>query len=86
MLPLLGIDDIAIVEKTNIYKSGNTCIISIDNKDVIIRKIIDFNNYIELQTAFPYGQTLKLTKDEMIKRNFTVLGKIIKAENKSAFK
>lgn len=86
MLPLLGVDDIAIVEKTNTYKSGNTCIISIDNKDVIIRKIIDFNNYIELQTAFPYGQTLKLTKDEMIKRNFTILGKIIKTENRSAFR
>lgn len=86
MLPLLGTGDIAIVEKMNTFESGYTCLFSIDNKDIMIRKIIDFQNYIELHTAFPYSQPIRLTKEEMISRNFTILGRIIKVENQSAFK
>ena len=86
MLPLLGTGDIAIVEKINTFKSGQTCLISLDNNSIIIRKIIDFKEYIELHTAFPYGQPVKLTKEDIKIRNFIILGKIIKAENESAFK
>ncbi len=85
MLPLLGIDDIAIIEKTNSYENGNTCLLSLDNQ-LLIRKIIDFSDYIELHTAFPYSQPLKLTKEEMKKKNLKILGKVIRAENSSAFK
>ena len=85
MLPLLGNDDIAIIEKTNTYKNGNTCLISLDNKLILIRKIIEFNDYIELHTAFPYSQPIKITNEEKEKRNFKVLGKVIRAENQSAF-
>lgn len=86
MLPLLGNGDIAIIEKTDTYKNGNTCLISLDNELILIRKIIEFNDYIELHTAFPYSQPIQITNEEKEKRNFKILGKVIKAENQSAFK
>lgn len=86
MLPLLGKGDIAIIEKTDTYENGNTCLISLDNELILIRKIIEFNGYIELHTAFPYSQPIKITNEEKEARNFTILGKVIKAENQSAFK
>lgn len=86
MLPLVGVGDIVIIEKTKTYENGNTCLISLDNETVFIRKIVDFKDYIELQTAFPFNQPIKLTNDEIQKRNFEILGKVIKVENFSAFK
>lgn len=86
MLPLVGIGDIVIIEKTETYENGNTCLISLDNEIIFIRKIVDFKDYIELQTAFPFNQPIKLTNDEKEKRNFKILGKVIKVENFSAFK
>lgn len=86
MSPLLGIGDIAIIEKIDKYENGNTCLISIDDTTIFIRKILDFKDYIELHTFIPYYQPIKLTKEEIIKRNFKILGKVIKVENESAFK
>lgn len=86
MLPLVGIGDIAIIEKSNSYANGNTCLISIDNNTILIRKIIDFKDYIELHTAIPYSQPIKLTNEDLEKRNFKILGKVIRVENSSAFK
>lgn len=86
MSPLLGEGDIAIIEKTNKYENGNTCLISLDNTTIFIRKLLDFKDYIELHTIIPYNQPIRLTKDEMKKRNFEILGKVIKVENESAFK
>lgn len=86
MAPLLGEGDIAIIEKTNKYENGNTCLISLDNLTIFIRKILDFQDYIELHTAFSYAQPIKIMKNEFEKRNFTILGKVIKVENQSAFK
>lgn len=86
MLPLLGTGDIAIIQKTDKYENGNTCLISLDSNLILIRKILDFNNYIELQTAFPFNPPIKISKDEISKRKFKVLGKVIRVENESAFK
>lgn len=86
MLPLLGVGDMAIIEKTDSFRNGQTCLFYIDNKDIMIRKIVDFQDYIELHTTFPYIPPIKLTKDEMKERNFTILGRVIKVENQSAFK
>ena len=86
MLPLVGTGDIAIIEKTNTFSNGNTCLISIDNDNIFIRKIIDFKDYIELHTAIPYSQPITLTNEDMKKRNYKVLGKVIRVENSSAFK
>ncbi len=80
MLPLLGDGDLAIVEKTNTYISSRTYLISIDSKDIIIRKIVDFKSYIELHHAFSYGKPTQLTKEDMKKRNFSILGEVIKAQ------
>ena len=80
MLPLLGVGDLAIIEQTNNYADSKTYLISIDNKDIIIRKIVDFKSYIELHNAFSYGKPIKLTKDDIKKRNFSILGEVIKAE------
>lgn len=85
MLPLLGIGDLAIIEKNDTFKNGNTCLIYLDNK-IIIRKIVDFIDYIELQTVISFGQNIKLTKEEMQNKNFTILGRVIRIENDSAFK
>lgn len=86
MLPLVGNGDLAIIEKTNIYENGQTCLISIDKNTIFIRKIIDFKDYIELHTAISYSQPIKLTLEEKQKRNFKILGKVIRVENSSAFK
>lgn len=80
MLPLLDIGDLAIIEKTDKYENGQTCLISLDNKNILIRKIVDFKDYIELHTALSFSQPIKLTKEDMKNKNFTILGKVIKAE------
>ncbi len=84
MQPLLGINDIAIVQKTNIYKNGKIYLISLD-KDILVRRIMDFKDYIELHTLFPIIKPIKILNEEKEKRNFEVLGKVIKSENESAF-
>lgn len=86
MLPLVGIGDIAIIEKSDKFNNGNTCLISIDTNTIFIRKIIDFKDYIELHTAIPYSQPIKITNEEIKTRNFKILGKVIRVENSSAFK
>jgi repressor LexA len=86
MLPLLGSGDIAIIEKTETYNNGETCLMSLDTNNILIRKIIDLNEYIELQIPIPYSRPITLTKEEMKDRNFKILGKVIRVENSSAFK
>lgn len=72
------------MKKTDTFKNGDTCLISLDNNE-IIRKILDFKDYIELHTIFS-NKPERLTKEDIKKRNFKILGKVIKAENKSYFK
>ena len=48
--------------------------------------VFDNNDSVEFQAMNVYYPTIKLTKDEIKKKNFKVIGKVIKAENKSAFK
>lgn len=86
MLPLLGTNDIAIIEKTSKFRNGETCLISLDNTKILIRKIIDLKDSIELQAPYPYIKPIKLTNDDITNRKFKILGKVIRAENSSAFK
>ena len=87
MAPLLDIGDIAIIQKQDTFKNGQTCLFSIDKNTLLIRKLIDFGDYIELYTVISFGNAdMKLSKEEMKKRNFTILGRVIKSENNSAFK
>lgn len=86
MLPLLGTNDIAIIEKTSKFRNGETCLISLDNTNILIRKIIDLKDSIELQAPYPYIKPIKLTNDDITNKKFKILGKVIRAENSSAFK
>ena len=78
MLPLLGIGDIAIIATNFNYESGQTCLV-LNNDIYMIRKIISKENGFELQAMNPY-YPIENTKE------LKIIGRIIKAENRSAFK
>lgn len=78
ILPLLGIGDIAIITEDFKFESGQTCLI-LTNNIVMIRKVIKTNDGYELQAMNPY-YPIEKTKE------LKLLGKVIKAENHSAFK
>lgn len=78
MLPLLGIDDIAVITEDFTFESGQTCLI-LTNNIVMIRKVIKTNDGYELQAMNPY---YPIEKAENIK----IYGKVIRVENTSAFK
>lgn len=81
MLPLLDIGDIAIIERQSNIENGKTFLLQFEDK-TIIRKIIDNgNNNITLQAMNPYYPIINTTKDKI-----KLIGKVIRAENSSAFK
>lgn len=78
MLPLLGIGDIAIITEKFNFESGQTCLI-LTNDIVMIRKVIKTEEDYELQAMNPY-YPIERTNE------LKIYGKVIKAENNSAFK
>ena len=85
MSPILGIDDIAYIYCKSDYISGETIFFKLEDKEYI-RKIVETNNSIELQALNSEYSTIKLSKKDLEKHNFQVLGKVTEARNKSAFK
>ena len=85
MFPLLDTGDVAFIQKASNYESGQTILFRLDDKEYI-RKIIDSDDSIEFQAMNAYYPVLKLTKEELKNKKFKIIGKVIKAENKSAFK
>lgn len=85
MFPLLDVGDIALIYKQTNIENGYTYLIKFNGKRTI-RKIVlnnNTNNY-EL-TAMNIGcKTVKLPKNEF--SNIEIIGKVVKAENNSAFK
>ena len=81
MLPLLDVGDLAIICKQNNYENGKTYLLMIDDNIVCIRKIIIIQDIIELHAMNPYYPIQKLSNTD-----FKIIGRVIKAENKSAFK
>lgn len=81
MLPLLDVGDLAIVCKQNNYENGKTYLLMINDNIVCIRKIIIIQDIIELHAMNPYYPIQKLSNTD-----FKIIGRVIKAENKSAFK
>lgn len=84
MAPLLDVGDIAIIKKYKKFENGKTYLLKIKSGIPIIRKVIQTDNYeIELQAMnmwnYPTQKELKLDDLE-------ILGEVVKAENKSAFK
>lgn len=85
MAPLFGIGDIAIIQKTDTYEFGKTFLIKLEDSILLIRKIVQIENGIELQSTNPYFPNLKLTTADLSTKKCKILGRMIKAENKSAF-
>ena len=86
MAPLLDNSDIAVIHSQNDYDSGQTCLISLDDNTILIRKILKLSNdSIELHAMNPYYPVIVLQEQEIKNRKFKVIGKIIRAENNSAF-
>lgn len=82
MLPLLGNNDIAIIHKENNIISGSTYFVyNLETNNVDIAKLIKKDSSIELIFMNPYfpSETYNIS-------NIKVIGKVIRAENKSAFK
>lgn len=78
MLPLLGIGDIAIISADFKFESGQTCLI-LTNNIYMIRKVTEAKDGFELQAMNPYYPIEKTKELEFF-------GKVIRAENQSAFK
>lgn len=85
MFPLLDIGDIAFIEKVSKYESGQTILFRLDNTEYI-RKVIDNNDIIEFHAMNVYYPVIKFTLKDLKNKNFKLIGKVIKVENKSAFK
>ena len=85
MSPLLDIGDVAFIEKTNDYENGQTILFRLNNNEYI-RRVITNDSNVEFQAMNIYYPVLKFTRDELEKNNFKIIGRVIKVENKSAFK
>lgn len=85
MLPLLDVGDIAYIYKKDSFENGETILFTLDQVEYI-RKIIAIDNIIEFHAMNPYYPILKYSKEELDTKNFKIIGKVIKVENKSAFK
>ena len=85
MFPLLDIGDIALIYKQSNIENGATHLIILNGKKTI-RKIIlneDKTNYI-LLAMNNYCKDITIPVKEIEK--ITILGKVVKVENESAFK
>lgn len=88
MIPLLDVGDIAIIHQQNFIEDKQTHLILLDDNELLIRKIIDMKNNIQLiasNTSID-DSIINMTIAEMKEHNFTILGKVVKAINQSAFK
>ncbi len=91
MFPLLDIGDIALIYRQNeidkiSYSNKGTYLIKLNNKNTI-RKIIlsEDKTHYTLVAMNNYCKTIDIPKDLLYKQ-IQILGKVVKAENQSAFK
>jgi len=91
MFPLLDIKDIALIYKQNeldtiLTPNKGTYLIKLDNRNTI-RKIVlsEDKTYYTLIAMNSCCKTVNIPKDELYNK-IQILGKVIKAENQSAFK
>lgn len=73
MEPVLYEDDIVIVHKQNDVENGQVAIILIDGEEATIKKVIKYDDYVELIAFNSYYPPKKLTKSD----NFKIIGKVI---------
>lgn len=85
MFPLLDVGDIALIYKQNNIEDGSTLLINMNNHNTIRKFILsDDKTYYKLVAMNGYYKDIDLKITEL--NNIKVLGKVIKSENKSAFK
>lgn len=75
MQPVLYSDDIVIVHKQDDVENGQIGIVLIDNEEATVKKIIKYDDYMELVAFNSYYPPKKLTS----KDNFKIIGKVIEA-------
>ena len=75
MQPILYSDDIVIVHKQDDVENGQIGIVLIDNEEATVKKIIKYDDYMELVAFNSYYPPKKLTD----KDNFKIIGKVIEA-------
>lgn len=82
MEPVLYEDDIVVVHRQNDIESGQTAIILINDEEATVKKVIKFDDYIEL-VAFnmAYCPPRKLTK----KDKFKIIGRVMEARISKIF-
>ena len=82
MEPVLYEDDIVVVHRQNDVESGQTAIILIDDEEATVKKVIKYDDYIEL-IAFnmAYCPPKKLTS----KDKFKIIGRVTEARISKIF-
>ncbi len=91
MFPILDLGDIALIYKQNAIdkikaRNKGTYLIKLDKKNTI-RKIVlsEDETYYQLVAMNTYCKTIDIPKDKLYDE-IQILGKVVKAENESAFK
>ncbi len=81
MEPVLYEDDIVLVHQQNDVENGQVGIVLINNEEATVKKIIKYEDYIELIAFNSYYPPKRLTK----KDNFKIIGKVTEARISKIF-
>ena len=91
MYPILDVGDIALIYKQNVIdktdsKNKGTYLIKLNGKNTIRKFVLDEeNNIYQLIAKNTYCKTIDIPVDNLYD-TIQILGKVVKAENESAFK
>lgn len=81
MQPVLFEDDIVIVHKQNDIENGQVGIIIIDGEEATVKKVLKYEDHIELLAFNSYYPPKKLTK----KDKFQIVGRVVEARISKIF-
>lgn len=81
MQPVLYEDDIIIVHRQSDVENGQIGILLIDSEEATVKKVIKYDNHIELVALNQYYPPRKLTK----KDKFQIIGKVTEARISKIF-
>ena len=81
MQPVMYEDDIIIVHRQSDVESGQIAIVLVDGEEGTVKKIIKYDNYIELVAFNSYYPPRKLSKND----NFKIIGKVVEARISKIF-
>lgn len=81
MQPVLYDSDIVVVHKQNDVESGQVAIVLIDSEEATVKKVVKYDDYIELVAFNSYYPPRKLDKNS----NFKIIGKVIEARISKIF-